>query len=176
MKTTNVKHPSFCIASILSTLSLRSPVNRVWSRPVFLDTLTVPWVMSAPQPFTQTRVTQIYNMQIIFIKIPIVLESDWSWPSRSNLTAKSNIILPPASTKLIVGYTGITLSVCPSVRLSVRPSVRPSVCGQNRVRSVSSRILIGSISYLHILSSNFRRCVACNARFKMQKFEILANF
>ena len=53
--------------------------------------------------------------------------------------------------------------------------VRLSVCGQNRVRSVSSTILIGSISYLHILSSNFRRCVACNARFKFQKFEILAN-
>ena len=62
------------------------------------------------------------------------------------------------------------------VRLSVRPSVRLSVCGQNRVRSVSSTILIGSISYLHILSSNFRRCVACNARFKIKKFEILANF
>ena len=67
-----------------------------------------------------------------------------------------NVIIPPASTK----YTGITLSVC----------------GQNRVRSVSSTILIGSISYLHILSSNFRRCVTCNARFKIKKLEILANF
>ena len=37
---------------------------------------------------------------------------------------------------------GILVSPCPSVRLSV--------CGQNRVRSVSSTILIGSISYLHI--------------------------
>ena len=49
--------------------------------------------------------------------------------------------------------------------------VRLSVCGQNRVRSVSSTIFIGFISYLHILSSNFRRCVAWNARFKIQKFE-----
>ena len=54
--------------------------------------------------------------------------------------------------------------------------VRLSVCGQKRVRSVSSTILIGSISYLHILSSNFRRCVACNARFKIEIVEILANF
>ena len=54
--------------------------------------------------------------------------------------------------------------------------VRLSVCGQNRVRSVSSTILIGSISYLHILSSNFRSCVACNTHLKVQKFEILANF
>ena len=33
-----------------------------------------------------------------------------------------------------------------------------------------------SISYLHILSSNFRRCVACNARLEIQKFEILKFF
>ena len=74
------------------------------------------------------------------------------------------LIISPHSTKLIGGYTGITLSVCPSVRPSVCPSVRLSVCGQNRVRSVSSRILIGSISYLHILSSNFRRCVCPSVR------------
>ena len=53
------------------------------------------------------------------------------------------------------------------------PFICLSVCGQNHVRSVSSRILIRSISYLHILSSNFRMCVACKARFKI---EILANF
>ena len=50
--------------------------------------------------------------------------------------------------------------------------VRLSICGQNPVRSVSSTILIRSISYLRILSSNFRRCVA----FKIKKLEILANF
>ena len=32
-------------------------------------------------------------------------------------------VISPASTKLIGGYTGITLSVCPSVRPSVYPSV-----------------------------------------------------
>ena len=51
----------------------------------------------------------------------------------------------PASTKLKGGYW---------LHL-VRPSVRLSVCGQNRACSVSSTILVGSISYLHILSSNF---------------------
>ena len=40
--------------------------------------------------------------------------------------------------------------------------VRLSVCGQNRVHSVSSIILTGSISYLPILLSNFRRCVTHN--------------
>ena len=61
------------------------------------------------------------------------------------------------------GYTGFTLSV------------HPSVCGQNRVRSVSSAILVGSISYLHIFSSNFRKCVACKGCFKIRKFVISAN-
>ena len=50
-----------------------------------------------------------------------------------------------------------------------------SVNGHNRVRSVFSTILIGSISCLHILSSNFRMCVVCNICFKIKKFEILAN-
>ena len=40
---------------------------------------------------------------------------------------------------------------------SVRPSVRPT----SRVRSIAPTVLIGSISYLYILSSKFRRCVAC---------------
>ena len=61
------------------------------------------------------------------------------------------------------------------VRPSLRPSVRPSGCGQTRVCSVSSTILVGSISYLHILSCKFRRCVACTGYCKIQKFEILAN-
>ena len=51
-------------------------------------------------------------------------------------------------------------------RLSVCPSVHLSVCGQNRVRSVSSTILIRSISYLHILSLKFWRIFKiCNFDF-----------
>ena len=49
---------------------------------------------------------------------------------------------------------------------SVRPSVGLSVYGQNCVHSVSSTILAGSISYLHILSSNFRSCVTCKVLYK----------
>ena len=41
-----------------------------------------------------------------------------------------------------------------SVRLSVRPA--------SRVRSVASTVLVGFISYSYILSSYFRRFVACN--------------
>ena len=70
------------------------------------------------------------------------------------------LIIPPASTKLKEGYTGITLSVCPFV---------------DRIVSALYLQQYSSDPYLHILS-NFRRCVACNARFEIQKFEILANF
>ena len=47
--------------------------------------------------------------------------------------------------------------------------VRPA----SRVRSVVPTVLDGSISYLYILSSDFRRCVACNVSWKI---EILAIF
>ena len=72
------------------------------------------------------------------------------------------VIIPPAWTK----YTGFTSSV----RLPICPSVCPSVCGQNRVCSVSSTILVRSIPYLHILSSNFRMCVVCKGYCKIPKY------
>ena len=58
----------------------------------------------------------------------------------------------------------------------VRLSVSPSVCGPNCVRSVFSTILSGSISYLHILSSNIKRCVSCKGDCRIPKFEFLAKF
>ena len=60
-------------------------------------------------------------------------------------------ISPPASTKL---KGGILVSPCPQ-------SGCPSVCGRNRVCSVSSTILAESIAFLHVLSTNFKRCVSC---------------
>ena len=48
--------------------------------------------------------------------------------------------------------------------LSVHPS--PASC----VRSVAPTVLVGSISYLYILSSDFRRCVACKVSFKIWIF------
>ena len=59
-----------------------------------------------------------------------------------------------------------------SVRPSVGPSVRPTSC----VRSVAPTVLVGSISYLYLLSCNFRRCVACKFSCKISKFEFLAIF
>ena len=68
---------------------------------------------------------------------------------------------------------GILVSLRPSVHLSVRSSVRPSVLPAFRVRSVLPTVLVGSISYFDILSSNFRRCVACKVSCKILKFGFL---
>ena len=75
-------------------------------------------------------------------------------------------LLYPPPNEVVWGYIGFTLSV----RLSVPH--RPA----SRVRSVVPTLLVGSISYLHILSSNFRRCVACKVSCKILKFEFLAIF
>ena len=51
-----------------------------------------------------------------------------------------------------------------------------------RVRSVAPRILVGSISYLYILSSNIRRCVVCKDSCKIKNklnfwhFFLICNF
>ena len=69
------------------------------------------------------------------------------------------LIIPPASMKLKGG-----------ILVSHRPSVCPSVCGQNCVHSVTSTIPARSISYLHTILSNFRRCVACKGFATCQHF------
>ena len=56
-----------------------------------------------------------------------------------------------------------------SVRLSVHPPA-------SRVHSVAPTVLVGSISYLYILSSNCRGCVTCTEFGKILKFEVLAIF
>ena len=65
--------------------------------------------------------------------------------------------------KTVCIFLGIYCSCRNRIKLCI--DVCLSVCGQNRVRSVSSTILIGSISYLQFLSTNFRRCVAGNLKF-----------
>ena len=85
------------------------------------------------------------------------------WHTSADDWHPTDIFIPLASTK-----EGILVLPCLSVGMST--------CGQNGVHSVSSTILAGSISYLHILSSNFRRCVTCKVFFfKIQKCETLAN-
>ena len=62
------------------------------------------------------------------------------------------------------GYTGFTLSVCLSVRLSV--------CGQNRVRSVSSTILMDPfhICTSYQATSEGVLCVMFVSKFENFKF------
>ena len=76
-----------------------------------------------------------------------------------------NSLYPPHNEVVAGGYIGFT------------PSVRPSVRPASRVHSVAPTVLVGSISYLYILSSNFRRCVACKVNLlHNSKFGFLAVF
>ena len=76
-------------------------------------------------------------------------------------------LLYPPHDEVVGGYIGFTPSVHPSVRPSVCLSICPSVRSASRVRSVAPIVLDGFISYLYILSSNFRRCVACKVYCKI---------
>ena len=68
---------------------------------------------------------------------------------QSNTTYLLSVYPPPTK------FSGVILaSIGSSVCL-----FRPYICGWNRVWSISSPILAGSISHLHILSVNFRRWV-----------------
>ena len=68
----------------------------------------------------------------------------------------------PRTTKLLEG----------GLLVSLRPSLRPSVCTTSRVRCVVPTVLVGSISYLYILLSNYRGCVACYFFLQNLKFGI----
>ena len=46
----------------------------------------------------------------------------------------------------------------------------------SRVHSVAATVLVGSISYLYILSSNFSRCVACKISCKIRIFGKFSKF
>ena len=77
-----------------------------------------------------------------------------------------NVVIPPASTKLKEGYTGFTLSFCP---------VCPSMDGM--VRSVSSTILAGSISYLFIhIIKQLRKVCHVYYFFQNSKIWIISKF
>ena len=72
----------------------------------------------------------------------------------------------------LLHYTPHTTKLLGGILVSLRPSVRPA----SRVRSVSTTVLVGSFSYLYILSSNFRRCVSCKVFCKTLKLEFLVIF
>ena len=97
----------------------------------------------------------------------------YSWLLNSSLHL---LIIPPVN-KVVGGYICFT----PSIRLSVRPFLHPSIRKSHvrpasGVRFVAPTVLVGSISCLYILSSNFRRCVTCKVSCKISKFECLAIF
>ena len=74
--------------------------------------------------------------------------------------------LYPRPTKLEGGYTGFTLSVCPSVRLSVRPSV----CRRHGFRSISQvcfGISISNFIYMLMVAIGRSLLIFSDVTFKM---------
>ena len=106
------------------------------------------------------------------IRLPSRLNDHWQapcgWPSWSRclvglMQHKRAAVFPfnfytPCFNKVERGYTGFALSFS----------------GQNHVCSIASIILARSISYLHMLSSNFRRCVMCKVFMKLKNLKFLS--
>ena len=86
---------------------------------------------------------------------------------------------PPQMLLEMYYYTPGSTMLLGGIFVSLRPSIRPSICPvrpASHVCSVAPTVLVGSIPYLYILSSNFRRCVTCKVSCKISKFEFLAIF
>ena len=74
---------------------------------------------------------------------------------------KKKLYPPPPRTTKLWGYTGFTMSVCPSVRPSVCPSVcKMSVCPASRVHSVAPWLFDGISSYVAQIHPIRGWCVA----------------
>ena len=87
-----------------------------------------------------------------------------------------DVVITLAVRRLVLEYLIIPLAQRSCWGVYWFHSVRPSIHPSSHVRSVAPTVLVGSISYLYILSSNFRWCVACKVSCKFSKFEFLAIF
>ena len=108
---------------------------------------------------------RFYSVIVIHGQKYIILPNTWK-----SLMTFTSILLYSPHNKVVAGYIGFTQSV----RLSVRPSTCPSQIPRPLCNDYT--VLVGSISYLYILSSKFRRCVRCKITCKVLKFEFLAIF
>ena len=91
-------------------------------------------------------------------------------PGRQTLWMQSCVVIPLAQRSCCgMGGGGGGVYRFHSVSPFVCPSVRPA----SRARFVAPTVLVGSISYLHIVSSNFRMCVKCKDSYKIFKFKFL---
>ena len=104
--------------------------------------------------------SRIRGSKRVNVSIPTSMHRIFSekWPATNcSCDVRRRLIIPSAH-EVEGGHTDFTLSVSSSADWIVS--------------SVSSTILAGSISYLHILSSNFRRCVTCTLCFKIRIFGV----
>ena len=97
--------------------------------------------------------------------LSFIMSSSWSLTLPLSLSSWSLWYSP--HNKVVGEYIGFSLSV--------RPCVRPSVV-PHPVPSVARKVLVGFILYSYILSSNFRRCVACKVFCQIWKYSIFVIF
>ena len=148
-----------------STKSSRSSSKVVGLGPADLwefPTLFMSLILSCSEKIKMIRQLRITHGQTTFHKINF------------KMSFGGSPLLFLLHNEAVGGYIGFTPSVRPSVRPSLHLSICPSVHPASHVRSVVPTVLIGSSSYLYILSSNFRRCVACKVACKILKFEFSA--
>ena len=109
----------------------------------------------------------LWQLKYIYIYIYIQYIHTYIYVQVDCTQQTQKLFLGLGYNEVVAGYIGFTPSVCPFVRPAFR------------VRSVAPTVLVGSISYLYILSSNFRRCVACKVACKISKFDfffLICNF
>ena len=75
-----------------------------------------------------------------------------------------------------VAFTVIIPCFSEDIPVSPCPFVRPSVCVQSRDCFVCSTKLAWSVSHLHILSTNFKKCVMCWVLILNSEIRILASY
>ena len=129
-------------------LKIRRPVGRlIFNMGIAIPSKTVFLIETAPWLLVSPGKCMIENKNMSFSCIKF---SETTFKYLGKLCPWKYLYLPCwiiiSSPMVLRGYTGFTLSVC------------PSVCRWNHVCSVISTMLAGSISYLHSLSTNFRMC------------------
>ena len=125
--------PPLCFQDPMGSIGSRTlpPLNGSISSPI-IPARTLPALHSTPPPDNNTSSTSPDNPLNRSMLPPLKKEG--------RMIINSLLLYPPLQRSW---KGGMLVSPCPSVCLSV--------CGLKRVRSVSSKILIGSISYMHIL-------------------------
>ena len=143
-----------------------------WCRQATSHYLSQCWLRSL-SPYGVTR-SQWVNVKKAFLLVENIYKMSICMKDKivstaelASIYARSPTDIASSKNKYIYIYTPFHTKLWEGILVSLHPFVcpyaHPSICATSRVCSVA---LVGSILYLYILSSNFRRCVACQVSCK----------